>query len=85
MSTHTLLGRRLSNFRGATFLHTNKLEESDKAVKFQLRENEKITFWIPKAALIVDENVPDCMDIKHWFKFNDFVAGVWTRYERPVF
>jgi hypothetical protein len=80
-----VLGRPMRNFRGATYVHVTKVDESAKAVKFQLLDNNKLFLWIPKAALKIDENLNKCADLKHWFTFNDFGASVWSRYERSVF
>jgi hypothetical protein len=54
-----------------------QLDESPKAIKFVVADNEKCVFWLPKKALkFVDEQY----DLAFWFSKGEYLASLFNRY-----
>ena len=59
-------------------LTVKMLEDSGKAVRFQVADNEKMTFWVPAKALVFSD--PQQIRIAFWFTPGDFMRNVFDRY-----
>lgn len=70
----------LSGMSVNSALSVRLVNETEKAMQFELLDNEKVTLWFPKAALKPEQSNPELLNIARWFNFNEFSNSVWKRY-----
>lgn len=68
-----------NNYSHSSVLDVELVEETDRAIKFVLLDNKKLTVWLPKKALKFDKQ-NRFFNLAHWFTFNDYQRSIWNRY-----
>lgn len=72
----TTLWSNTSNFTSIA-LHVNIKKETEKAVQFEVVENTKYTFWLPKKALRFQD---DIIELAYWCAPGEWYVRAAERY-----
>ena len=62
-----------------SILHVELVEETERALKFVLLDNKKLTMWLPKKAVKLDKE-NQFFNLARWFSFNEYQSDIWSRY-----
>jgi hypothetical protein len=69
-----------SGYSVSSSLAVSIVKESDKAIQFQVLDNEKCLFWLPKKAVKFDTKTEGVINLASWFAKDSFLASMFNRY-----